>query len=163
MDERGLTLMEVTVVVVLAAVITLGLTGFYLSSQATWISASTQAMAQRDATTLLEAITRQAREAGDAVVLPATPGDSTNSELILYTKGFGTEIGRFSWDPNDSMVHQGIGNPSVPLGAVVPSIAERFKVSLDDSLSLIHLERIQLRGANQQVVTMRSSVKMYNQ
>ena len=157
--ERGLTLIEIMVVVALAGVVTLGLAGFYLSSQATWMDASSKTMAQRDATTLMETITRQAREAGAAVVLPASP-DSSNSELILYTPGF-LELARFTWTPGDSLVHQGLG-VNTDVGPVVSSLAERFKVSLDPNYPLIHIDLLQMRGANGQVVTMRSSVKLYN-
>ena len=49
---RGFTLTEVMIVIVLAGVVTLGLVTFYLNSQAWWTEASTQVLAQRDATLL---------------------------------------------------------------------------------------------------------------
>src|SRR6185295_1209765 len=104
-----------------------GITGFYLSSQATWTSASTQAMVQRDATTLLETVTRRAREAGGYLILPAPGSDSLNSEIIFYsTAALTEEIGRFTWDSTDSSIREGIGQPSVDKGAIVPSTVLRF-------------------------------------
>jgi hypothetical protein len=147
------------VVVVLAGVVTLGLVGFYLSSQATWLDASTQALVQRDATTLVEAITRESREAGGALVLGAPP-DSTNSELLLYDNTFAIELRRFSWDSTDSLVHVIIGGQDQ--GPVVSSICERFQVALDDSFPVVHLNLIQLRGSNGDRVKISSSVRLYN-
>src|SRR5262249_37558194 len=53
---RGFTLTEVMVVTVLAGVVTLGLITFYLNSQIMWTESSTQVLAQRDGTALLEAM-----------------------------------------------------------------------------------------------------------
>jgi prepilin-type N-terminal cleavage/methylation domain-containing protein len=156
-NERGLTLVEIMVVIALAGVVTLGLVGFYLTSQATWIDASSKTMAQRDATTLLETITHAAREAGKAVVLPVA--DSTNCELILYDKDL-VEMGRFTWNSDDSLVHRGLGNTDK--GPVVSSHAERFQLATDNALPILYINRIQLRGANGQLVSLRSSVKLYN-
>jgi prepilin-type N-terminal cleavage/methylation domain-containing protein len=134
-SEKGLTLPEVMVVVVLAGVVTLGLVGFYLSSQATWLDASTQALVQRDATTLVETITREAHEAATAIVLPVG-GDSTNSDLLLYRHDDPiNEARRFSWDPGDSLVHAWVRNPLSTLvdqGPVVSTTCERFQVAVDD-------------------------------
>lgn len=157
-SERGLTLPEIMVVVVLAGIVTLGLVGFYLTSQATWIDASTQAMVQRDATTLIEGITRETRRAGDVIILPVPP-DSTNSILVLYDRGFVTEQRRFSWDAVDSLVKVGLG--VVDEGPVVSSRVDRFHAALDDSLPLVHID-IWLRGPTGDVTKMATAIRMYN-
>ena len=47
-NERGMTLTEVAVVMILGTMIMAGMVGFYLSSQGLWLDASTQAITQRD-------------------------------------------------------------------------------------------------------------------
>jgi len=157
MSERGLTLIEITVVLVLAGVVTLGIVGFYLNSQATWIGASSQAMAQRDATTLLEAITQEARPAGSFSIIPV----GTNSQIFLI-KG-GVTVGSFGWDGTDSLVHK-YDATGQDLGPVVSSRAEVFHATPDDTFpsSVLRIDRIQLRGVNGEVVSLSSSVKLYN-
>lgn len=139
---RGFTLVEVMVVIILAGVVTLGLIGFYLNSQATWIDGSAQALAQRDATTLLEAINSKAREAAFAEVLPSST-DSLNHRLILYDSATGgTEIHRFYWNSSTSMVHyQRYGEER---GPVVPTIVERFSVRFDPSVPLIDIDTLRI-------------------
>ncbi len=159
--QSGFTLPEVMIVVVLAGVMTLGLVGFYLQSQATWIDASSQAMTQRDATLVLETIGSTAHGAA-SFVIQGMPPDSTNELLILYD-GSLAEIGRFWWDPNDSLIHRGSGPPpGGDLGPVVASKAEKFQFSGDVSPRLIHLDLLQMRSAAGGQVEIRSTIAMYN-
>jgi hypothetical protein len=93
--------------------------------------------AHADATELIDVIRRATHDAAGAVVLPAS-SDSSNSELILYSTGFGSELARFTWASADSLVHHGLAG-STDNGPVVTSIARRFRAWNDDQRS-IHLE-----------------------
>jgi type II secretory pathway pseudopilin PulG len=157
-SERGLSLMEVTVVIVLAAVMTLGLLGFYLNSQATWVDASSQAMAQRDATLLLETLTAQVRGAAAAEVYDSPDGQ--HQGLILRNRNL-VEIRRFWWNGADSLVHEAWGDGAAnPLGAPVPSRIERFQLSVTDSL--VHLDSLVVVSANGDRVPLSSTMAFYN-
>src|SRR6187399_2559729 len=102
---RGFTFTELMVVMVLAGVVTLGLVTFYLNSQIIWTGASTQVMAQRDATAILEVMRDSIQTASDALVLPVA-GDSANKQVIVTDGGLERH---FFWNPADSCVHYGIG------------------------------------------------------
>ena len=78
--ERGITLTELTIVMALAALVTVGLMTFYLNSQGVWLDGSSQALTQRDATLVLERITRQTRLAKIAYV--ADDPDSLHQSLL---------------------------------------------------------------------------------
>src|SRR5258706_2289834 len=143
-DERGLTLIEVMIVVVLAGVVTLGLVGFYLQSQSMWMDASTQALAQRDATGLIEVMRSKAAAAAKALVLPVPP-DNRNSLLILYDDT-DTETDRFFWNVADSLVHRGEGPNGTDKGAVLSATVERFHVTVDPLLPLVTLDTLRVHS-----------------
>lgn len=159
----GFTLVEVMVVLVLAGVVTLGLVGFYLNSQATWIDGSSQALAQRDATTILESIADRADSAA-SVTLTLVPPDT----VIEFRGVGGTAYYGFRWRRgagDDSLVHQGPGSCSPDLGPVVPSIVERFSVALDPQypqVPVLHVISLRVRSSSGQVVEMKSSFALRN-
>ncbi len=157
--EAGFTLIELMVVVVLAGIVTLGLVAFYLNSQATWMDASTQALAQRDATSLLEYMRDKTQVAASAVLLPASP-DSLNHLLILYYGGVETD--RFFWSGNDSLVHHGEGPNGQDKGPVVGTHVERFHLSRDPALPLVSLDTLRVRSSTGQVVEMSTIFALYN-
>jgi prepilin-type N-terminal cleavage/methylation domain-containing protein len=153
---RGFTLAEVMVVMVLASVVTLGLVGFYLNSQATWIDGSSQALAQRDATLIVESLTDKAREAASYEILPTSP-PSTNQIVVFFDNGL-NELSRFTWEA-DSLVHLWQGGDDK--GPVASSIVERFELAPDTS-PVLHLQMLQVRATNGARVQMHSSMAMYN-
>jgi prepilin-type N-terminal cleavage/methylation domain-containing protein len=107
-DSRGFTLTEITVVIVLAGVVTLGLVGFYLNSQAMWMDASTQALAQRDATSILEFMRQRGHGAASAV------WDASNHKVTFYDDRCHQELDSFAWNATDSLVYHGIGRTTRP-------------------------------------------------
>ena len=158
LGQRGFTFMEVTIVMVLAGVVTLGLVGFYLNSQALWIDGSAQALAQRDGTTLVESISAKTRGAATAGVFPMPP-DGLNHQLILWD-GNGDEICQFLWDASDSLVHQHEGGADK--GPIVPSIVERFSLSVDPTLPLVHLDSLRVRSSAGRRVALSSAFALHN-
>jgi type II secretory pathway pseudopilin PulG len=149
--ERGITIFEVTVVIVLASVVMMGLVGFYLNSQATWIEASTQALTQRDATLALERMTERIRGASSAV----TPDSST---LVLYDLG-GNELRRFWLEPSDSLLHHGLGTIQDD-GPLVDSKVERFRVSADPAF--VTIGALVLAGPRGTRIEAASGATLYN-
>jgi prepilin-type N-terminal cleavage/methylation domain-containing protein len=154
---RGFTLVEAMVVMALAGVVTLGIVGFYLNSQATWIDASSQAITQRDATLLVESLADRARGAASFWIQPSS-GD-TNQMVLLFDSG-GVETSRFTWEAEDSLVHLWLAGDDK--GPVITSVVERFQLVADATPSILHLQRLQVRASNGTRVTMQSTFALYN-
>jgi prepilin-type N-terminal cleavage/methylation domain-containing protein len=152
----GFTLVEVLVVVALAGVVSLGLVAFYLSSQATWMDASSQALSQRDATAVVDVIAARARTATSAAI-NVTP----DTVLTFYGPG-GTDPYSFWRSSTDSLLHQGHGDGAVDEGPVASSLVEQFSVSLDGALPLVHLTALQVRSETGERVRMQSTFQLYN-
>jgi hypothetical protein len=155
-SARGLTLIEVVVVMALSTLVVMGMIGFYISSQSTWMAGSTQALAQRDATLLVQTITDNVRSSALAYVPVET--DTVHQTLILNDTA-GSETWRFWWNPGDSLVHQGPGL-GVDRGPVVASRVTRFQLDTLDRLVRIRL--IELRAGDGQLVRMTSAAALYN-
>jgi Tfp pilus assembly protein FimT len=156
---RGLTLMEVTIVMVLSTLVVMGMISFYISSQSTWMASSTQVLAQRDATLLIEAISDSVRVAAQAEVWPPPDPTVSHQDLILRDQD-GNEFWRFWWA--DSLVHQGRGVDGVDedRGPVVASRVTRFQLGVFPGLVEIHL--VELRAGDGQLVHMSSAAALYN-
>lgn len=152
LSERGLTLTELVIVGILASLVMLGLVGFYMNSQGTWMDASAQAITQREATTLIESITTKVHEADSAGVV------AQNTQLELY--GPADEITAvrpllhvFWWDRSgDSLVH---GGPSVPLdeGPSASSVCEQFLCASNDSLVDVNVVLRSAQGSKVELST----------
>lgn len=142
--ERGLTLTEVTVVMIIGTLIMAGLVGFYLSSQGLWLDGSTQAITQREASLVAAAIRDSVRKSGKAIV--SLSPDSLHHQLELFaTANDPTPFYCFWWSPTDSLIHSGtaVGGPgSGPMGV---SRAERFQLIASDKA--VHLD-LRLKSAN---------------
>ena len=154
-DSRGFTLTEVTVVIVLAGVVTLGLVAFYLNSQAMWMDASTQALAQRDATSILEEMRQRGHQAASAV------WDAPNHKVTFYDNSL-QELDSFFWDQaGDSLVHH--GGPSDPLGrAIAPTVVEQFEVSVDPTYGSVSVDTLKVRSTSGVRVTMSTTIGLFN-
>lgn len=136
--ERGLTLTELTVAMVMAALVVMGIVGFYMNSQALWFDASAMAITQREGSLVLQTIGRAARQASDATVsLP--DGDPNHAQLQLQMPdSSGTHPWYFWWGP-DSLIHEGPDTGAGDLGPIIQqSKVERFVVVADS-------EKVQIR------------------
>lgn len=155
-DARGVTLIEVSIVSALAMLVVLGMIGFYVSSQSSWMAGSSQALAQRDATLLIEALTDSVRRA--SVAVPFDSPDSLHRGLVLYDDAH-AEFWRFWWDERDQRVHQG---PAVgrDRGPVVNTPVTRFQ--LDTLTRLVDMRLIEMRADDGQLVRMTSAAALYN-
>ena len=121
-DQRGLTLTEVAVVMILGSLITAGLVGFYLSSQGLWLDGSTQAITQREASLVASAVRDSVRRSGRAVASDSP--DLQHMQLALYKSadetGDPTPYYYFYWNSGDSLIHAGptIAGPGAgPIGS----------------------------------------------
>ncbi len=154
LDERGLTLMEVTVVGVLAAIVMLALTGFYMNSQGTWMDASAQALTQREASLILGTIADSVHAGSSATI---------GAQTLVLNDASGNERCRFWLDPSDSLIHLGAsqpGQPSVDQGPIARSIALEFDVTLEPQL--VHVTNLTLRSAQGRRVTLSGGAAFYN-
>jgi len=158
----GFTLIEMMVVIVIAGVVTLGLVGFYLNSQATWMDASAQALAQRDATSILDAIASKAREAAVVEINPSG-GDT----ILTFRRIDPPDAYSFWWNrsrgfPPDSLIHQGPDTGQNDAGPVAPSVVERFSFEKDPALPILHLRMLEVRSLEGERVQVSTSFKLYN-
>jgi prepilin-type N-terminal cleavage/methylation domain-containing protein len=154
---RGFTLVEVMAVVVLAAVIGFGLIGFYLNSQATWLDASSQTLAQQDATLILETVVDRSRPWARAEVAIVS---GANHRLIVRDEG-DVEKERFYWEPADSLVHH-TQNGAALGPAIVGTKVERFSVSLDPTGRLVSIDSLRVVSATGRRVQLSTSFLLYN-
>jgi len=154
--DRGFTLVEAMIVMVLAGVVTLGLMTFYFTSQATWLDASSKALAQRDATMIIQVMGSEVREAASASL------SDCSGRLVLYRDPGGTQPYRtFFLNPVDSLVHKGIACGSDE-GPIVSSLVEEFSMTISGSPPVLKLTRLRVRSATGERVEMSSSFAMYN-
>ena len=126
--EAGLTLTEVTVVMIIGTMIMAGLVGFYLASQGLWLDASTQAITQREASLVASTIRDRVRAAGSATV--SSVPDALHQQLALFGKaGDPVPSYYFWWDASDSLIHAGPTLGGANSGPMILSHAERFQVT----------------------------------
>jgi hypothetical protein len=163
--ERGLTLTELTVVILLAAVVMTGLVVFYLNSQALWMDGSAQAITQRELTLALHSISDHARVSGSAEV-SGDPFYDLELRLDAYTPVPGTE------DPDsaycfwlaDSVIHEGYRYASDParhdLGPVMQSRILAFAAHKD--ANMVYVDSIRALTPQGKLVTMGSEVALMN-
>lgn len=158
-DERGLTLTEVTIVAAIGLLVLLGLGGFYLNSQATWLDASSKTITQREATLIAEAIADRARTSSRARI-NLVP-DAEHGQLELYAPGNNLSPAWMFWfDPTDSLIHQGTNPANDDRGAMNSSKVMRFRVASSDS-ALAELT-LRLRAATGQQVEISTSIMLRN-
>jgi hypothetical protein len=135
--ERGLTLTEVTVVMILGTMITAGLVGFYLSSQGLWLDGSTQAITQREASLVAAAIRDSVRKSGMALV--SLSPDSLHHQLELFKRiDDPAPFYCFWWNASDSLIYSGTSVGAAGAGPMGVSRAERFQ--LIASSKAVHMD-----------------------
>lgn len=158
--SRGVTLVELTVVLALALLAMAGIVTFYLNSQGVWIDASTQAMIQREATLIVEKMTTEARASATAEVV--SDPDAQHQMLILRTHEHLER--RFFWNPVDSLVHFGAATvPDVAAedgGPIVPSKVARLEFDADEHL--VYLKALIMASGPDKPVSISSTLAMYN-
>lgn len=156
-SEHGLTLTELTIVGVLASVVMLGLVSFYVSSQATWMEASAQAITQREATSVIEALE------SDIHAAHGFNGNQVSNEMELLD---GPDIFRVYWwktqadqfGPADFLIHSGPTRQD-DRGPLASSICERFNFA--NNGGVIDLDII-LRSSEGDRFQIKTSVAMVN-
>lgn len=130
-NERGMTLTEVAVVMILGTMIMAGMVGFYLSSQGLWLDASTQAITQREASLVTAAIRDSVRKS--AYAARSLSPDSLHQYLALFRKASDTTpYYCFWWNAGDSLLYSGISVNDPASGPMIVSHVERFQINLSD-------------------------------
>ena len=152
-DQRGLTLVEVTVAMVIASLVMVGLVGFYLSSQMTWLSASSQAVSQREGTLALEVMSDQIRAAVSATVV--NDPDANHQQLTL-TKVNGDPV-VFQWNSTDSLIHW---SDPADRGALINTRVTRFQVSENDTI--VNIVGLDLLDPNGRTISFVGGAALYN-
>lgn len=151
-DERGITLTEVMIVAAIGLMVLLGLGGFYLNSQSTWLDASSQAITQREATLVTEAIADTAQASAQAIWAPSP--DADHAQVSFYRHDdLVTPSWCFWWSPADSLIHQGPDPVSGDRGALLSSKVERFRIITDAELVRVDLRVRASTGQRVEVAT----------
>lgn len=155
--ERGFTLTELAIVGTLAVLVMLGLMGFYFNSQRMWLDGSTQAMTQRDATLLVDVISRDTHTAAQAFI----KSTALNQERLELYASNNDPISMYEIEPGDGKVHRWIPNGGGGLsdhGAVGDSKALRLLFVTDGKL--VDLTVAELISANGDTVRTSSRFQM---
>lgn len=157
-NSHGVTLTELAVVAAIAAVVLLGLMGFYFNSQATWIEGSTRAVAQRDATLLIEDIRGSVHEARSIIV---EAGPDAFHDTVNLLNASGVVYKTYWWNSASKQVHEGaVINEG---GPVVETRVEQFKFLYDVADStVLHLTNLTVRTANNDTLSFISSFALHN-
>lgn len=158
LDERGLTLTEVTIVAAIGLLVLLGLGGFYLNSQSTWLDASSQSITQREATLITGVVAGRAQGSAAAIVSPVP--DAEHGQVTFYRHGSPPAADWcYWWDPTDSLVHHGPDPVNDDRGALGSSKVERFRVEADSAMVRV---AVRLRSATGQRIEVSTSAMMRN-
>jgi len=152
LDQNGITLTEVMIVAAIGLLVLLGLGGFYLNSQSTWLDASSQSITQREATLVTEAIADTAQ--ASALAIATSSPDPEHGQVAFYRHGdLVTPTWCFWWNPTDSLIHQGPDPVTGDRGALLSSKVERFRIVTDASLVQVALRVRVSTGQRVEVAT----------
>ena len=86
-NQKGVTLIELMVVVVILSLIILGLVTFFTGGVRSWITGQNQLSAQRNARQAIDQMVREIREGNNFTINPSGP--SNDSVTISYLSSFG--------------------------------------------------------------------------
>jgi prepilin-type N-terminal cleavage/methylation domain-containing protein len=158
--ERGLTLTEVVVVMVIGTLILAGIVGFYLSSQGVWLDSSTQVITQREASLIASAIRDSVRKSGKAIVSQVP--DSLHCQLALYAdESKATPSYYFWWNPGDSLIYSGTSIGGAGSGPMGVSRAEKFQFVASEEKKNVRMD-MRLRTGSGEAVEMSAFVVIKN-
>jgi hypothetical protein len=159
--ERGVTLTELTIATVLASVIMFGLVGFYMGSQGVWMDSSGQALTQREATQIIETLSKRGGAALGWTLTDVVGTDSLQSVTFLVPRpgGFvGSE--HFWWDANDHRIHlQTDGGPDQ--GALNASEVQKFAFHCDEDTSYVEFA-LRMQSPENHIVAITSGMALPN-
>ena len=154
--ERGLTLTELTVTMVLAVIVMTGLVVFYLNSQAVWMDGSAQAITQREATLVVNEIANRARGASLANFYVGPP-----AILTLKMGNQSSKQYEFKWD-SDLLLYETYTDASgnvFPRGPVLQSRVSAFRVGIIGGMVY---DTLTVQTPQGSLVTLASSAAMIN-
>lgn len=153
--DRGITLVELTIVVVIATAVMAGLSAFYFNSQAVWLDGSSQAIAQREGSLLLDAISRETRRAASARVEDDPDANRQSLELVAADA---TTRALIRCSPDDSLVYltDSLGNEH----ALTTHRVTRLEFLATDSLVVVEL--VELRAGNAHTVRTGTAIALRN-
>lgn len=154
-DERGLTLTELTIVMVLAAVAMTGLVAFYLNAQGVWMDASSQAVTQREGTLVLDGISARAAMAKQASV---TGPVGQRTLRLDFDASFPDSVYYFWWQ--DSLVYDGPDPTNSSKGSQMTSRVEYFEVVANDTF--VRVSELRLRTPNGEHIPLSTWVELKN-
>ena len=156
-SNAGFTLTELAIVMVLAALVTVGLVTFYLNSQGMWVDASTQSMVQRDASLIVERMAHRTHLAYTAAIL--NDPDVLHQTVILFSRD-AEETSRFWWESSDSLIHYSVGSTLTDRGPIVGSKVERFQLDMDENH--VYLRELKMVTTAGNPVVLNSTMRLYN-
>jgi len=164
-NQKGFSLIEMMVVVVVLGVIVLGLVTFFTGGTKSWVSGQHQLTAQRNARQAMDRMVREIREASDIIA------NSTSSIEINFNTPWNTDL-KYSWSGDE-------GDPILrgtnPLINDVQSLIFKYFDSLDievvptlsdetaSKISKVHIDlRIDVDKDSKPDITLNTDVNLRN-
>ena len=164
-NQKGFSLIEMMVVVVVLGVIVLGLVTFFTGGTKSWVSGQYQLTAQRNARQAMDRMVREIREASDIIA------SSTSSIEINFNTPWNTDL-KYSWSGDE-------GDPILrgtnPLINDVQSLIFKYFDALDievvptlsdetaSKISKVHIDlRIDVDKDSKPDITLNTDVNLRN-
>jgi Tfp pilus assembly protein PilW len=158
--ERGVTLTELAIVLVLAGLVMLGISAFYFNSQEVWMQGSAQAIAQREASFAIERV-RDVAHAASSALADSSGGDPDHIRLVLTDADLTQHV--FWCDDVSKQLHESVtpdGGPQTDLGPIASSRVARFLAST--SPEMVTNLSVELISAEGQTVSVSSAAALLN-
>lgn len=161
--QKGVTLIELMVTMVVLSVIILGLVVFFTGGVRSWITGQYQLEAQRNARQAMESIVREIRH-GESIV-----GNSDDDTIIVSVPDLGSGAYNVTYDLSGTTISRG----SNPLISNVQSLILEYyesdgtqiasPVPVDNEVSKIHIElQVDVDGDNNPDITLNSDIDLRN-
>ena len=126
-NQKGFSLIEMMVVVVILGIIVLGLVTFFTGGAKSWVAGQSQLEAQRNARQAMDRMVRQIREASDI------KENSTSYKIIFRTPWVTNDL-EYSWTGN---IWEPIYKGTVPLINNVQSLTFKYFDGSDGEITTL--------------------------
>ncbi len=163
--EKGFSLIEMMVVVVILGLIVLGLVTFFTGGTKSWVAGQYQLAAQRNARQAMDRMVREIREASDIIA------NSTTSKEINFNTPWGPNLNYSwsgkKWDPVFEDINSLINNVQILTFQYFDILDVEVALPLTEEtaskISKVHIDlKVDVDKDNNPDVTLNTEVKLRN-
>jgi prepilin-type N-terminal cleavage/methylation domain-containing protein len=149
-ENKGFSLIEMMVVVVILGLIVLGLVTFFTGGAKSWVAGQSQLKAQREARQAIDRMVREIRH-GEEI------SSSTNHSITIAIPALGS-------DPADSVTYSWAGSPGDPINRKGNQLIDNVKyLFFDPDISKVHiLLEVDVDGDGKPDITLNTNVNLRN-